>query len=66
MPVNFYVPSVLAPPVPRSAPPAHLRRALRYDLPTPLAAVTVKNSLKTLDWEVLPHPPHSPDIAPAD
>ncbi|GBP18224.1 Mariner Mos1 transposase [Eumeta japonica] len=29
-------------------------------------AVPVKNYLKTLDWEVLPHPPYSPDIAPSD
>ncbi|GBP80270.1 Mariner Mos1 transposase [Eumeta japonica] len=25
----------------------------------------VKKYLKTLDWEVLPHPPYSPDIAPS-
>ncbi|GBP75389.1 TBC domain-containing protein kinase-like protein [Eumeta japonica] len=29
-------------------------------------AVPVKIYLKTLDWEVLPHPPYSPDIAPSD
>ncbi|GBP40648.1 Mariner Mos1 transposase [Eumeta japonica] len=29
-------------------------------------AVPVKNYLKTPDWEVLPHPPYSPDIAPSD
>ncbi|GBP08692.1 Mariner Mos1 transposase [Eumeta japonica] len=29
-------------------------------------AVPVKNYLKTLDWEVLPHPPYSPDIASPD
>ena len=28
--------------------------------------VQVKHYLKTLDWEVLPHPPYSPDIAPSD
>ncbi|GBP47767.1 Mariner Mos1 transposase [Eumeta japonica] len=28
-------------------------------------AVLVKNYLKTLDWEVLPHPPYSPDSAPS-
>ncbi|GBP52702.1 Mariner Mos1 transposase [Eumeta japonica] len=32
----------------------------------PHVAVPVKNNLKTLDWEVLPHPPYSPDIAPSD
>ncbi|GBP54769.1 Mariner Mos1 transposase [Eumeta japonica] len=29
-------------------------------------AVPVKNYLKELDWEVLPHPPYSPDIAPSN
>ncbi|GBP65477.1 Mariner Mos1 transposase [Eumeta japonica] len=29
-------------------------------------AVPVKNYLKTLDCEVLPHPPYSPDTAPSD
>ncbi|GBO99542.1 Mariner Mos1 transposase [Eumeta japonica] len=29
-------------------------------------AVPVKNYLKTFDWEVLPQPPYSPDIAPSD
>ncbi|GBP21887.1 Mariner Mos1 transposase [Eumeta japonica] len=29
-------------------------------------AVPVKNYLKTLDWEVLPQPPYSPDIVPSD
>ncbi|GBP93101.1 Mariner Mos1 transposase [Eumeta japonica] len=29
-------------------------------------AVPVKNYLKTLDWEVPPYPPYSPDIAPSD
>ncbi|GBP87168.1 Mariner Mos1 transposase [Eumeta japonica] len=28
--------------------------------------VTVKKYLKALDWEVVPHPPYSPDIAPSD
>ncbi|GBP05888.1 Probable histone-lysine N-methyltransferase Mes-4 [Eumeta japonica] len=30
------------------------------------AAVPVKNYLKTHNWEVLPHPPYSPDIALSD
>ncbi|GBP16138.1 Mariner Mos1 transposase [Eumeta japonica] len=29
-------------------------------------ACNVRNYLKTLDWEVLPHPPYSPDVAPSD
>ncbi|GBP44728.1 Mariner Mos1 transposase [Eumeta japonica] len=29
-------------------------------------AVPVKNYSKTLDWEVLPHPPYLPDITPSD
>ncbi|GBP64250.1 Mariner Mos1 transposase [Eumeta japonica] len=29
-------------------------------------AVPVKKYLKTLDWEVLPHPLYSPDIVPSD
>jgi len=28
--------------------------------------VPIKTYLKTLKWEVLPHPPYSPDIAPSD
>ncbi|GBP05765.1 Mitoferrin [Eumeta japonica] len=31
-----------------------------------LRAVPVKNYLITFDWEVLPHLPHLPDIAPSD
>jgi len=29
-------------------------------------AVPIKTYLETLKWEVLPHPPYSPDIAPSD
>ncbi|GBP18304.1 Mariner Mos1 transposase [Eumeta japonica] len=29
-------------------------------------AVPVKNYLKTLDWEILPDLPYSPDIVPSD
>ncbi|KAG5320381.1 MOS1T transposase, partial [Pseudoatta argentina] len=29
-------------------------------------AKPVKTYLETLKWEVLPHPPYSPDIAPSD
>ncbi|GBP40140.1 Mariner Mos1 transposase [Eumeta japonica] len=37
-----------------------------HDNARPHVAVPVKKYLKTLDWEVLPHPPYSPDIAPSD
>ncbi|GBP53718.1 Mariner Mos1 transposase [Eumeta japonica] len=30
-----------------------------------LTAVAIKDYLKTLDWEVLPHPSYSPDVAPS-
>ncbi|UYV72441.1 SETMAR [Cordylochernes scorpioides] len=29
-------------------------------------ATVVKNTIKDLDWELLPHPPYSPDLAPSD
>lgn len=29
-------------------------------------AKVVKNYLETLKWDILPQPPHSPDIAPPD
>jgi len=32
----------------------------------PHVAAPVKTYLETLKWEVLPHPPYSPDIAPSD
>jgi hypothetical protein len=25
-----------------------------------------KAAIQELDWEILPHPPHSPDLAPSD
>ena len=37
-----------------------------HDNARPHVAVQVKNYLKTLDWEVLPHPLYSPDIVPSD
>jgi len=33
---------------------------------TPHIAKVVKKYLETLKWDVLPHPPYSPDIAPSD
>jgi [histone H3]-lysine36 N-dimethyltransferase SETMAR len=32
----------------------------------PSVANVVKNYLANLKWEILPHPPYSPDIAPSD
>lgn len=39
---------------------------LLHDNARPHVTVPVKNYLETLNWEVLPHPPYSPDIAPSD
>ena len=39
---------------------------LRHKNARPLVAKLVKTYLEMLKWEVLPHPPYSPDIAPAD
>ncbi|KAG5317892.1 MOS1T transposase, partial [Pseudoatta argentina] len=39
---------------------------LLHDNAQPHVAKPVKTYLETLKWEVLPHPPYSPDIAPSD
>ncbi|GBP69589.1 Mariner Mos1 transposase [Eumeta japonica] len=39
---------------------------LLYDYARPHVAVPVKKYLKTFYWEVLPHPPYSPDITPSN
>ncbi|GBP82448.1 Mariner Mos1 transposase [Eumeta japonica] len=44
----------------------HDKIILLHDNAHPHVAVPGKNYLKTLDWEVLPHPPYSSDIAPSD
>ncbi|KOX78538.1 Histone-lysine N-methyltransferase SETMAR [Melipona quadrifasciata] len=33
---------------------------------TPHVAVAVRQKLLQFDWDVLPHPPYSPDLAPSD
>ncbi|UYV67018.1 TMEM62 [Cordylochernes scorpioides] len=38
---------------------------LQHDNARPHAAAPVKTYLEMLNWEVLPHPPYSPDIAPS-
>lgn len=39
---------------------------LQHDNARPHIAGVVQSYLETLRWEVLPHPPYSPDIAPTD
>ena len=39
---------------------------LQHDNARPHVAKVVKTYLETLKWEVLPHPPYSPDVAPSD
>lgn len=44
----------------------HEKVILQHDNARPHVAKPVKTYLETLKWEVLPHPPYSPDIAPSD
>ncbi|GBP93447.1 Mariner Mos1 transposase [Eumeta japonica] len=44
----------------------HDKIILLYADARPHVAVPEKNYLKTLDWEVIPHPPYSPDIVSSD
>lgn len=44
----------------------HDKVILLYDNARPHVAKSVSDVLKQLNWEMLPHPPYSPDIAPSD
>ena len=44
----------------------HEKVILQYDNARPHIAKPVKTYLETLKWEVISHPPYSPDIAPSD
>ncbi|KAG5316054.1 MOS1T transposase, partial [Pseudoatta argentina] len=44
----------------------HDKVILLHDNARPHVAKPVKTYLETPKWEVLPHPPYSPDIAPSD
>jgi transposase len=39
---------------------------LQNDNARPHAANMTKAAIQELDWEILPHPPYSPDLAPSD
>lgn len=44
----------------------HDKVILQHDNARPHVAKQVKTYLQTLKWEVLHHPPYSPDVAPSD
>ena len=44
----------------------HDKVILLHDNTRPRIAQVVKTYLETLKWDILPHPPYSPDIAPSD
>ena len=44
----------------------HEKVILQHDNAQPHVAKPFKNYLETLKWEILPHPPYSPDIALSD
>lgn len=44
----------------------HNKIILQHDNARPHVAIPVKNHLNRQNWEILPHPPYSPDLAPSD
>ena len=46
--------------------PKHGKVRFLHDNGRPHTAIMTMTKLKELDWEVLPHPPYSPDLAPSD
>lgn len=44
----------------------HDKVILLHDNARPHTGKVVKDTLENLNWEILPHPPYSPDIAPSD
>ncbi len=44
----------------------HNKVILQHDNARPHTCRVVKEYLEKLNWEVLPHPPYSPDLAPSD
>ena len=44
----------------------HDKVIFQYDNARPHVAKVVKETLEAIQWDVLPHPPYSPDIAPSD
>lgn len=45
---------------------SHDKVILQHDNARPHVAKSVKTYPETLKWDVLPHPPYFPDIAPSD
>ena len=44
----------------------HDKVILQHDNARPHVPAPIETYLETIKWEVLPHPPYSPDIAPSD